>query len=107
VFWMGRDDNKPSGLYGATGSLRAWQELFRKLPTKPLSAAPGDGLELAWINPSDGKRTEQGCEGARQLPVVAGTLSADAEGCFWQHVGNLFGGGDQGPAPASTAPSRD
>ncbi|WP_445144440.1 penicillin-binding protein 1B [Dyella sp. Tek66A03] len=107
VFWMGRDDNKPSGLYGATGSLRAWQELFRKLPTKPLSAAPGEGLELAWINPSDGKRTEQGCEGARQLPVVAGTLSQDAEGCFWQHVGNLFGGGDQAPAPASPAPIRD
>jgi penicillin-binding protein 1B len=107
VFWMGRDDNKPSGLYGATGSLRAWQELFRKLPTKPLSAAPGEGLEMAWINPSDGKRTEQGCEGARQLPVVAGTLSQEAEGCFWQHVGNLFGGSDQAPAPASTAPIRD
>jgi len=105
VFWMGRDDNKPSGLYGATGSLRAWQELFKKLPTRPLAAAPGDGLEMAWVNTSDGKRSEQGCEGARQVPVVAGTLSSDAEGCFWQHVGNFFSG-DATPAPASTAPIR-
>ena len=107
VFWMGRDDNKPSGLYGATGSLRAWQELFKKLPTRPLSAAPGEGLEMAWINTADGKRSEDGCEGARQLPVVAGTLPQDAEGCFWQHVGNFFSGSDASPAPASTAPSRD
>ncbi|WP_109124264.1 penicillin-binding protein 1B [Dyella sp. C11] len=107
VFWMGRDDNKPSGLYGATGSLRAWQELFKKLPTRPLSATPGEGLEMAWINTSDGKRSEEGCEGARQVPVVAGTLSQDAEGCFWQHVGNFFSGGDASPASSSTAPSRD
>jgi penicillin-binding protein 1B len=107
LFWMGRDDNKPSGLYGATGSLRAWQELFRKLPTRPLSAAPGQGLEMAWINTSNGHRSEQGCEGARQLPVVTGTLSQDAEGCFWQHVGNLFGGGDAPPAPVPSAPTRE
>ncbi|WP_266171493.1 penicillin-binding protein 1B [Dyella subtropica] len=105
VFWMGRDDNKPSGLYGATGSLRAWQETFRKLPTRPLSAAPGEGLELAWISPATGKRTDPSCEGARQLPIVAGTLAQDAEGCFWQRVQNWFG--DSAPAPASTAPIRD
>ncbi|MGO4702235.1 penicillin-binding protein 1B [Dyella sp. 2RAB6] len=106
VFWMGRDDNKPSGLYGATGSLRAWQELFRKLPSKPLSAAPGEGLEMAWVNPADGKRTDPSCEGARQLPVVAGSLAQDSEGCFWQRVQNWFGD-DKTPAPASTAPIRD
>ena len=102
VFWMGRDDNKPSHLFGATGALRAWQELFRKLPTEPLSSAPGEGLEMAWINPSDGKRSDPGCEGAKQVPVIAGSLPADSQGCFWQKVGNLFGSGT--PAPSSTTP---
>lgn len=102
VFWMGRDDNKSTGLFGATGALRAWRDLFAKLPTQPLSAAPGDGLEMAWINPGDGKRTEPQCEGARQFPVVAGTLSTDTEGCFWQGVQSLFGGGDH-PASAGSA----
>lgn len=101
VFWMGRDDNKPSHLWGSTGALRAWQELFRKLPTVPLSPAPGDGLEMAWINPADGRRSDPACSGAKQVPVIAGTLSTDSEGCFWQKVGNLFGSG-QG---ASTTPA--
>ncbi|WP_189442281.1 penicillin-binding protein 1B [Rhodanobacter panaciterrae] len=105
VFWMGRDDNKSTGLFGATGALRAWRDLFAKLPTQPLSAAPGDGLEMAWINPSDGKRTESQCEGARQFPVVAGTLSSDTEGCFWQGVQNLFGGGDHPASAGSVAPA--
>ncbi|MBM7132186.1 penicillin-binding protein 1B [Dyella mobilis] len=105
VFWMGRDDNKPSHLFGATGALREWQELFRKLPAQPLSAAPGEGLEMAWINPADGKRSDPQCEGAKQVPVIAGSLSSDSEGCFWQKVGNLFGSGSSTPAPADANPA--
>lgn len=107
VFWMGRDDNKPTRLWGATGSLRAWQELFRKLPTQPLAAGLGDGLEMAWVNPADGRRTDPQCDGARQIPIIAGSLPQDTEGCFWQRVGNLFGGNQNAPAPASTAPIRN
>jgi penicillin-binding protein 1B len=105
VFWMGRDDNKPSHLFGATGALRAWQELFRKLPTQPLSATPGEGLEMAWINPSDGRRSDPQCSGAKDVPVIAGSLSSDSEGCFWQKVGNLFGSGPSTPAPADAEPA--
>jgi penicillin-binding protein 1B len=99
VFWLGRDDNKPAHLFGATGGLRAWRNLFAKLPTRPLSAAPGDGLQMAWINPADGKPTEPQCTGAKQVPVVAGSLPNDVEGCgFWQ---TLFGGSP--PSSSSSA----
>ncbi|WP_426662994.1 penicillin-binding protein 1B [Rhodanobacter aciditrophus] len=98
VFWMGRDDNKPAHLFGATGALRVWRNLFAKLPTRPLSPAPGDGLQMAWVNPADGKPTEPQCSGAKQVPVVTGSLPGDVEGCFWQ---TLFGGGN--PAAASGA----
>ena len=101
VFWLGRDDNKSTGLFGATGGLRAWRELFAKLPTRPLSAAPGDGLEMAWINPADGKRTDPQCAGARQVPVVDGTLSPDTEGCFWQ---SLLGQGGESISPSASVP---
>ena len=103
VFWMGRDENKPTVLFGATGALRAWRELFEKLPTKPLSTTPAPGLELAWINPADGKQTQPSCQGARQFEVVSGSLPADSDGCFWQGVKSLFGGGQ--PAGASSAPA--
>ncbi|WP_426688000.1 penicillin-binding protein 1B [Rhodanobacter ginsengiterrae] len=102
VFWMGRDDNKPTTLFGASGGLRAWRDLFAKLPTRPLPAGPGAGLEMAWLNPATGKRTEPQCAGAQQVPVIAGTVSADTEGCFWQ---NLFGGGSDSPPPAPAAPA--
>ncbi|HEX7732192.1 MAG TPA: penicillin-binding protein 1B [Rhodanobacter sp.] len=98
VFWLGRDDNKPAHLFGATGALPVWRNLFAKLPTRPLPTAPGDGLQMAWINPADGKPTEPQCSGAKQVPVVAGSLSGDVEGCgFWQ---SLFGG-----SPASSSSS--
>ncbi len=102
VFWMGRDDNKPTTLFGASGALRAWRDLFAKLPTRPLSPAPGAGLQMAWINPADGKPTDSECEGAIQVPVVAGSLPTDTEGCFWQRIGHLFGGG---PATSSSSPA--
>ena len=105
VFWMGRDDNKPSHLWGSTGALRAWQELFRKLPTVPLPATPGDGLEMAWINPADGRRSDPACSGAKEVPVIAGSLSTDSEGCFWQKIGNLFGGGQAASQPATESPA--
>ncbi len=105
VFWMGRDDNKPTTLFGATGALRAWRDLFTKLPTTPLSAAPGEGLEMAWINPSSGKRTESQCSGAQQVPVIQGTLSADTEGCFWQGIQSLFGGSDHPTATGAAGPA--
>ena len=102
VFWLGRDDNKPAHLFGATGALRAWRNLFAKLPTQPLPATPGDGLQMAWINPADGKPTEPQCTGAKQVPVVAGSLPGDVEGCgFWQ---TLFGGGPS-PSSSSAAPA--
>jgi penicillin-binding protein 1B len=103
VVWMGRDDNKPTGLYGATGSMRVWQELFRKLPTKPRSAAPGDGLEMALVNPQTGKRTEAQCDGSRQIPFATGYLPQDEEGCFFQRLEGIFGvGGNPAPSPASS-----
>ncbi|MCP1373630.1 penicillin-binding protein 1B [Dyella lutea] len=105
VFWMGRDDNKPTGLFGATGGLRIWRNLFARLPTRPLSAEPGPGLEMTWINPADGKRTDPQCNGARQLPVVAGSLPPDTDSCFWQRVGNFFGVGDNNNSPARPAPT--
>lgn len=100
IVWMGRDDNKPTRLYGATGSMRVWQELFRKLLTRPLSTDLGDGLEMAWVNPQTGKRTDPSCQGARQFPFVAGYVPESEEGCFWQQFKGMFGGDDAEPAPA-------
>jgi penicillin-binding protein 1B len=90
VVWIGRDDNKPTGLWGATGALQAWIALFRELPSAPLVTVQ-DGLEQAWIDPQSGERTQPDCQGARQLPFAAGHLPEGTKGCMWQELKSWFG----------------
>jgi penicillin-binding protein 1B len=92
VVWIGRDDNKPTGLYGATGALQAWIGLFRQLPTAPFVASQ-EGLEMAWVDAQSGERTQAECQGARQLPFLAGHLPEGTEHCVWQEIKSLLGGG--------------
>ena len=91
VVWVGRDDNKVTGLWGSTGALQAWIALFRSLPAAPLNL-PQDGLETAWIDTVSGQATQAECPHARQLPFAAGTIPAGAEHCVWQEIKTLFGG---------------
>jgi penicillin-binding protein 1B len=92
VAWVGRDDNKPTGLFGSTGGLRIWIELMKRLPTAPL-VVPQDGIERAWIAPASGKRTDSGCSGARELPFAVGYPPEEEEHCPLDQLRNFFGGG--------------
>ena len=93
VVWVGRDDNKPTGLWGATGALRVWKGIFEKLPTRPLPTSPGPGIEFAWVDPSTGQGTQPECEGARQYPFIAGYAPPAQEHCFFQQLKDFFGVG--------------
>ncbi len=80
VAWIGRDDNKPTGLYGASGALRIWIELFRNLPTTPLTI-PQEGLETVYVDPATAARTDAACAGARQMPFIRGHAPAEYTHC--------------------------
>ena len=82
VVWVGRDDDRPTALWGATGALPVWMRLFDKLPTKPMSAAPLPGLDLRWINPTSGHLESSECDGARQLPFVKGYEPTEEDTCL-------------------------
>ena len=94
VVWVGRDDNKPTGLYGATGALKAWMALFARLPTRPLDVDLGHGIEIAWVDPASGRRSRAECDGARQVPFLAGYAPQEEEGCALQRLRDWFGGDD-------------
>ncbi|WP_199747041.1 penicillin-binding protein 1B [Lysobacter ruishenii] len=73
VIWVGNDQNKTTGLYGATGAMRVWSALFARLPTAPLQV--GDkGLDWQWVIGSN--TTDAGCAGARRFAFVAGFAPA-------------------------------
>jgi penicillin-binding protein 1B len=92
VVWAGRDDNGQTGLYGATGALQVWTALMRKLPGTPLVQAT-DGLDMVWVNPQTGARTDEQCPGARQLPVMAGHAPGDSDSCAWYQLKSVLGVG--------------
>jgi penicillin-binding protein 1B len=69
VVWVGNDQNLPTGLYGATGGMRVWADVFRQLPSAPLRLS-SDGIE--WHPVLDGHSTDEGCPEARRFPFVAG-----------------------------------
>ncbi len=72
VVWMGRDDNKPAGLTGSSGALRAWGRVMSALPLEPLAAIYPEGVTKSWINP-DGLKTIYGCSDAREIPFIEGS----------------------------------
>ena len=135
VVWVGNDQNQPTGLYGATGGMRVWSEVFRRLPSAPLRLS-SDGIEWRWV--LDGQSTDEDCPGARRFPFVVGHAPAyqpcqyappveldefgnpivapaeDPGGNMLQRAGeairHFFGGGDPAktppPAPAAANPAQ-
>ncbi len=92
VVWVGRDDNKQTGLYGATGALQVWMALLHRLPSSALELSQ-DGLETAWVSPQTGARTDPQCPGARQVPFMAGFMPAESDSCTWYELKSIFGAG--------------
>lgn len=73
VVWVGNDQNLATGLYGATGGMRVWSDIFQRLPSAPLRLSD-DGIDWRWIQ--DGQSTDPGCPDARRFPFVAGFAPA-------------------------------
>jgi penicillin-binding protein 1B len=81
VVWVGRDDNAPMGLSGASGALPIWGTLFAQLDTRSLAPVrPGD-VELAWIDLRDGRLSAPECENAVELPFLEGTVPTEVAEC--------------------------
>ena len=80
VIWIGNDRNEPTGLYGATGAMRVWSQMFSKLPSLPLRIQ-GDGLEWTYLDASKYATTDEYCAGARRSVFVAGYLPSEYVSC--------------------------
>jgi penicillin-binding protein 1B len=81
VTWLGRDDNQPANLTGASGALRVWGDMMSKLPIQPLSAtAPGDVRQLR-IDSQTGLLATRQCEGLVELPFIIGSEPMEYAPC--------------------------
>jgi len=81
VVWVGRDDNKPSGLTGASGALQVWIRLMKQIALQPVNLIPPDNIEMDWIDPLTGLLANESCDGAKLYPYVKGTAPMEYSQC--------------------------
>ena len=73
IVWLGRDDNKPIGLTGATGALQVWIALMKQISTEPVNLIPPDNIKMALVDPVNGLLASDGCGWAKHYPYIAGS----------------------------------
>ena len=81
VVWIGRDDNKSTGLTGSTGALRVWRDLFTQFNTPGWVQPAVEGVEYHWIDPKSGLLADAGCQDAVQLPFITGSGPVKQAAC--------------------------
>ncbi len=81
VVWMGRDDNRPTGLSGASGALKVWGDIMAGINTDPLRQLLPANVELVRIDPHSGLRAGEACAGAVELPFIEGSAPTATATC--------------------------
>lgn len=79
--WIGRDDNKPAGLTGASGALRVWIEAVKQMGAKPILMDPPPTVEWHWLTRDGTALTERSCGDAVFVPVNIEFLPAFTKSC--------------------------
>jgi penicillin-binding protein 1B len=86
VVWIGRDDNKSTGLTGSSGALRVWRDLFAQFPAPDWIQTSAESIEYQWIDPVSGLLADAGCPDAVQLPFIEGSAPAESAPCAGRGV---------------------
>lgn len=81
VVWLGRDDNAEGVFTGASGSLRVWTDVMRRIPQRTLDLTPPDSVSMVWMNEDGTRRSGPHCPGAREYPLLAASVPAAGDGC--------------------------
>lgn len=90
VVWVGRDDNQPMQLTGATGALPIWIDLMSAVNSRALQTAVPAKVEWVKIDADTGYRSNGKCEKEVELPFIMGTAPDQLAGCrsrsFWRRL---------------------
>jgi penicillin-binding protein 1B len=79
IVWVGRDDNKPAGLSGATGAMQVWSDLMQRIRPEPLVLTSPENI--AWVNMNNGARTSRNCPGTVAYPFIRPHLPTKSVDC--------------------------
>jgi penicillin-binding protein 1B len=92
VVWVGRDDNQPASLTGASGALKVWGEMMQSIRPEPLVLAHPEGIETVAIDPATGLRAGRWCNTARNYPFIMDSAPTAYGSCGRGVLDNVFQG---------------
>ena len=81
VSWVGRDDNGPTSLTGASGALPVWSRFMAQVPQHSFSPVVPDGVQYQWVNARRQALTKEHCDGARLVPLISGSEPTQSVSC--------------------------
>ncbi|MCM0614366.1 penicillin-binding protein 1B [Marinobacter sediminum] len=81
VAWVGRDDNGPTSLTGASGALPVWSRFMAQVPQHSLSPVVPDGVNYYWVNGERQALTREHCDNARLVPFISGSEPTQEVSC--------------------------
>jgi penicillin-binding protein 1B len=91
VIWVGRDDNQPAGLTGASGALQIWAPLVRDLGVKGFNPEVPAGIESVLTDAENGLRADEACGSAVAIPYAEGHAPEEYSSCAsWSAPFNWF-----------------
>lgn len=71
--WIGRDDNKETGLTGGSGAIKVWSDLFKVLPTRPLKPVRPSKVRFVKVDRDTGLLYNSNCGKSVTRPFIRGT----------------------------------
>jgi penicillin-binding protein 1B len=82
VAWVGYDDNRVTGLTGASGALPVWADTVARLKSISFEPVAPELVEDRWISFGDGLETAPACSAdAVEISVPKGTVLPAKPGC--------------------------
>ncbi|MCG7200910.1 penicillin-binding protein 1B [Marinobacter pelagius] len=81
VAWVGRDDNGPTSLSGASGALPVWSRFMAGVPQHGFSPVVPDGVNYHWVNARRQALTDEYCDNARLVPFITGSEPEQEVSC--------------------------
>lgn len=83
VVWVGRDDNRATGLTGSSGAMRIWGDLVAALRPRPLELLPPEEITWVDIEPESGLIAGRGCRRSVAIPFIRGSEPSTQADCLF------------------------